>query len=203
MHKMLAPTDGTINHNSEGEPITSLKQLVAVLKNTETADFLSVAQHIIIDPSNITPYSLWSEKHHTRVCIEYNERFELILICWQPGQKTAIHDHNSEECWMYFVQGEFEEVIYNQENNQLIHQETKYASAKTVTYMTDFIGVHSLHNVGVERGLSLHLYAKPITSCNIFKPSTGTFLKKEMHYDSHVNIAADATMTVDSPARGN
>ncbi|MDG0970491.1 MAG: cysteine dioxygenase family protein [Porticoccaceae bacterium] len=200
---MLAPTDIALTHNTEGGPIASLKQLVAVLKKTETSNFLSVAQHIMIDPSTITPYTLWSEDHHTRVCIEHNARFELILICWQPGQKTAIHDHNSEECWMHFVQGEFEEVIYNHKEGQLIHQETKHAAANSVTYMTDFIGVHSLHNVGAERGLSLHLYAKPITSCNIFKPSIGTFLKKEMHYDSHVNVAADAATIVDSPAQDN
>ena len=54
----------------------------------------------------------WSESTYTRNCIFENERFELILICWQSSQKTPIHDHGGEECWVKFIDGEFKETIY-------------------------------------------------------------------------------------------
>ncbi len=60
-------------------------------------------------------YATWSETCYTRNCIAENEDFELILICWEKGQATAIHDHGGEECWVYFVEGEFRENIYTQE----------------------------------------------------------------------------------------
>ena len=164
--------------------IVSVKQLVQVLEETPTEYFSELAEHINLPASDVVPYATWSRSHHTRVCIERNERFELMLICWEPGQKTDIHDHNSEECWMYFVEGMFEEAVYDRDLEILQPRQVNKTGAGDVAYMVDFMGIHSLENVAGYRGMSLHLYAKPITSCNVLNCVSKTFVKKSLRYDA-------------------
>lgn len=170
------------------EPLTSLSQLVENLKESPTKDFISISKKVQLTAADVSDYATWSKEKYTRNCVEINERFELILLCWEPGQKTPIHDHGGEECWVYFINSEFEEIIYENEGSELKEKNTACVSHGAVTYMTDFIGVHSLHNVGDKRGFSLHLYAKPIKSCNVFNDSSEAFELKEMNYDSKIDI---------------
>jgi cysteine dioxygenase len=54
--------------------------------------------------------------------------------------------------------------------------------------MADFMGVHSLQNIGDQRAFSLHLYAKPIVSCHIFDPHSEQFTTKNLIYDTQVSL---------------
>ena len=169
-------------------PITSLTQLIGTLKATPSGQFESIAQHLSLTKTDVLPYATFSPTSHTRNCLELNERFELILLCWEPGQITAIHDHGGEECWVYFMDSLFEEIIYERSQPKLRQTQSKTASNGSVSYMSDFLGVHSLKNAGNRRGFSLHLYAKPIRSCNVFNTLSDSFEKKKMTYDTQFDI---------------
>ena len=130
-------------------------------------------------------YATWSETCYTRNCVAENDDFELILICWEKGQATAIHDHGGEECWVYFVEGEFRENIYTQEKERGLNVvKTSIAKPGDVAYMIDFMGYHNLENQSSKRSMSLHLYAKPIKNCNVYDSKKNQFVRKEMSYDN-------------------
>lgn len=180
------------NNKSIGKPngaITSLTQLIETLKDTPSGQFASIPQHLSLTKTDILPYATFSPISHTRNCLEFNERFELILLCWEPGQMTAIHDHGGEECWVYFMDSQFEEIIYERDRSNVKRSLSKMATSGAVSYMSDFLGVHSLKNIGNSRGFSLHLYAKPIRSCNVFNHISEVFEEKEMHYDTRFKIS--------------
>ena len=179
------PQEDNISKSSD-EPLTSLSQLVEKLKGSPTKEFVSIARNIHLVTSDVSDFATWSTKKYTRNCIELNDRFELILLCWEPGQKTPIHDHGGEECWVYFVNSEFEEIIYEKVGSELREKTTLSVVSGSVTFMSDFIGVHSLQNTGGQRGFSVHLYAKPITSCNIFNVDSAKFESIEMKYDTQI-----------------
>lgn len=168
--------------------IVSVHQLIQVLKGTATEGFSELAKYINLQTADVLPYAVWSSSHHTRTCIERNERFELMLICWEPAQKTDIHDHNSEECWMYFVDGKFEEAIYDYPLTTLEPRQINKTFPGDVAYMVDFMGIHSLENISNSRGMSLHLYAKPITSCQVLNRNSNSFVKKQLRYDAVATI---------------
>ena len=169
--------------------ITSLTQLIKTLKATPSGQFESVAQHLSLAKTDVLPYATFSSSSHTRNCLELNERFELILLCWEPGQMTGIHDHGGEECWVYFMDSLFEEIIYERSQSKLNQTQSKTATNESVSYMSDFLGVHSLKNAGNRRGFSLHLYAKPIRSCNVLNTLSDTFEEKKMSYDTQFQVS--------------
>lgn len=136
-----------------------------------------------ISSSVFNDYCSWSDECYTRNCIVDNEKFELILLCWGPGQMTPIHDHGGEECWVTIIDGEFKETIYKIDDADGL-KEVKSSIAKTndVTYMIDFMGFHTLENLSNNRSMSLHLYAKPIRSCNSYDEKSGKLVNKELVY---------------------
>ncbi len=136
-------------------------------------------------------YCSWSAKCYTRNCLVENEKFELILLCWEEGQITPIHNHGGEECWVKIIDGEFREKIYTtNQAGQLYMVNTINSKTNDVTYMIDFMGYHSIENLSAQRGLSLHLYAKPIRSCRIFDENSQQFVNKDLTYHTVAPLAS-------------
>ncbi|MDG1332625.1 MAG: cysteine dioxygenase family protein [Crocinitomicaceae bacterium] len=161
--------------------IHSIDELVTALSDGERATFNEIARSFDIPISEFENFCSWSEDGYTRNCVFENEEFELILLCWEPGQKTPIHDHGGEECWVKAVKGEFEEVIYKMdENDALKLVKSDISKTNDITYMIDFMGFHSLQNISNERSMSLHLYAKPIKNCNSYCEDAHKLINREL-----------------------
>ena len=79
------------NHEISHLPITQLNQLVQALLAAPSDKFFNVAKHIHLSQKDVLPYATWSKTRHTRNCIAVNDRFELILICWGPGQCSSVY----------------------------------------------------------------------------------------------------------------
>jgi len=163
--------------------IETLNDLITALSEEAQASYHHIIRSIELKPEDFKDYASWSKDCYTRNCLVDNEKFELILICWSEGQKTPIHDHGGEECWVKVIDGQLEEVIYQKnDNDALTVVKAAVSKANQVTYMKDFMGFHSLENVAKKRSMTLHLYAKPIRSCRIFDELSKTFVETELFY---------------------
>lgn len=169
--------------------IQSPEELVAALSEGERTDFANIIQSINLSSTVFERYMSWCTKCYTRNCIAENEEFELILLCWEKGQKTPIHDHGGEECWVKVIQGGFKETIYRvNKDGELKSVNSIISKTGDTSYMIDFMGCHRLENINDGRTISLHLYAKPIRNCQLFDENTRTFVRKEMSYDTCMGI---------------
>ncbi|CAM9343045.1 unnamed protein product, partial [Heterosigma akashiwo] len=61
-------------------------------------------KYIHWDPSDPLKY--------TRNLVFRNEHMDVILMCWPPGARSSIHDHDSSSCWVVAVEGQVHEVQY-------------------------------------------------------------------------------------------
>ena len=162
----------------------TLNELITALSQEKSAEYDNIIRSIELPISAFEKYCSWSNESYTRNCIVENERFELILLCWEQGQMTPIHDHGGEECWVKVLEGEFAETIYKKDNNELLVIKSSISKTNEITYMIDFMGFHSLENLSKKRSMSLHLYAKPIRNCNIFNEDLSKFVSKDLVYDT-------------------
>ena len=166
----------------------SLNELISALKNEQSTKYHDILHSMEIPKSAFEVFCSWSESTYTRNCIFENERFELILICWQSSHKTPIHDHGGEECWVKVIDGEFKETVYKlNEVSEVNILKTNLFKAGDISYMIDFMGCHQLKNLSSHRALSLHLYAKPIRNCNIYDEQSKEFVQKKMSYHTVSN----------------
>lgn len=174
-------------NSNEHTPSTfqSIDELVTALSEGERTTYNNIIRSIELPVSAFENYCSWSDESYTRNCIIDNEKFELILLCWEPGQITPIHDHGGEECWVRIIEGDFRETIYKDDAaGDLNKVKSSIAKANDVTYMIDFMGFHSLENLSNKRSMSLHLYAKPIRSCNMYDKDTGKLVSKDLVYNT-------------------
>lgn len=171
------------------QAISSIEELVEVLPHCSGTEFIDITKKLSLGPDDLEPFAHWDKDFYTRNCVSRNDDYELILLCWEPGQKTPIHCHNGEECWVYSVQGELEErrfKLIDEQKDQDDLKETRRAMMREgrVAYMNDEMGFHSLHNLSKERAMTLHLYVSPIDSCRIYNEEEECFVRKEMQYTS-------------------
>src|SRR5690242_20436471 len=54
-------------------------------------------------------FALFDDATYTRNLIARNTWFEMLLLCWNQGQASPIHNHAGQNCWIAVLDGEIEE----------------------------------------------------------------------------------------------
>ena len=57
-------------------------------------------------------WAVFDAAGYTRNLVHRCEAFELLLLAWDVGQESPIHDHAGQQCWMAVVDGSVEEVHF-------------------------------------------------------------------------------------------
>jgi len=145
-------------------------------------------------PSEFEKYVHWDDKDpnkYTRNLIFSNVNMDVILMCWPPGSKSSIHDHDESSCWVVMVEGSIVEVQYGmpQVDRKFIETEMRNPSGAvgrcgklrilneakldpggcTSSYANNDIGIHRVENRTTRPAYTLHVYAPPLQKMKIFK----------------------------------
>lgn len=175
-----------ISNLKEPQKASSLNDLVTALFNKNYTDAVDHAHCYTFSGDEFERYAFWNESHYTRNCIARNDDFELVLLCWEPGQKTANHCHNGQECWVKVISGEFEEQMFllDENSGELRYQKTKTVARHEVTSVEAKSVFHTLQNIANTRAMSLHLYMKPIEHCRYVDSKTAEIKVVDLFYHS-------------------
>ncbi len=162
-----------------------LEKFIALLSYSELKDYNTIFETFDFKSINFKPYETWSSEKYTRNCLYRDTNFELILICWNEGQETPVHNHDGEDCWVHLLQGEMQEVFYNLDlYNTVVEEDFQIILAKQTSHINDKIGLHKLKNNSEGKTMSLHLYAKPIDQCRSYDEDSGGFVENQLSYDT-------------------
>lgn len=132
------------------------------------------------------PYIFFREDTYGRNLVYKNDFFELLVLTWLPHQRTKIHDHSGQRCWMTVQLGTLSFKNYatpQTDKCELI----PLCGADTCVegkalYIDDGIGVHSIVNASRKPAVSVHLYAAPISRCKTYNEALKRFEWTDLHY---------------------
>ncbi len=162
-----------------------IQRLIQLLSESSKSHYTEILNNFDFESVDFSAYESWSSNKYTRNCMYRDSQFELLLLCWQEGQETSIHGHEGEDCWVYLLEGEMEEVFYTVDtDNFLVENRSHKIQPHQQTFMNDRIGFHKLKNVAQGPSLSLHLYAKPIENCSFYDETSSQFIRKKLKYDT-------------------
>jgi cysteine dioxygenase len=130
-----------------------------------------------VDVRTLTPYLYFSSERYTRNLIHKTSQFELIAICWEIGQKSAIHNHRDQNCWMAAAYGK---VLVH--NFKLLRKDpaTGFCELESTTqFVIDPASpqevdpsepIHQVINATSfnSRAVTLHIYSKPFDTCEVY-----------------------------------
>ena len=166
----------------------NVSKLIKLLKTSPLSEFEHITKNISLTVSDVDKYTNFSPDFYTRNLIYSNSLFEVMLLCWGPGQETPVHDHDSSKCWVYALSGSITEKIYQK---KIIEIDTRTPSKMfnltegDSNFIEDEIGVHSIHNFSQNKAMSLHIYSPPIKTCRYFKEDLGTMDEKVLSFHSY------------------
>ncbi len=137
--------------------------------------------------TELDPYLVWKPDRYTRGLVYRNELFEVIVLCWNVGQGSPVHDHAGQRCWMTLPQGRLEITNYAYKHGR----EIEFIDTEIVgehesdIHIDQCSSVHQITNrcAWCEPAVSLQVYSRPFDNCYIYDLATGTRELKPMCFD--------------------
>jgi cysteine dioxygenase len=106
------------------------------------------------------PYKYFTPSHYSRFTLKLNDILEMVIICWEPGQKCTLHDHPRDGCLLKILQGEMKETVYELASNPRLIG-VKNLMLSDMSFLEGNVFGHEMHNISGKRAVSLHLYSPP------------------------------------------
>lgn len=137
--------------------MNNLKRLIFTLDKFPMYNFPQAGP--ILRKYNGTDWKLYEKfdpKRYNRAEVYKNNKFEIYVITWAPGQESSIHDHPDYGCWIKILRGNLYETIYNIGGKQT---ENKILNTGNVGFMHNDYGYHKITNKSSDISTSLHIYS--------------------------------------------
>lgn len=171
--------------------IVTLSDFIGFLSDKRACDFKgdSVDKYLAsheLDENSLLPYIFFREETYGRNLIYKNAHFEMLVLTWLPQQRTPIHDHMGQRCWMWLQTGTLTfknfKTPERDDSPLCVCGPCETHKAGEAAYIDDGIGVHSIANASTRPAVSLHLYAGPIPHCRIYDECAKRFTSVELEY---------------------
>jgi len=98
-----------------------------------------------------------------------NNRFEILILCWNPTQKSQIHDHPQNGCLVKVLKGQIKEETFAKINNNFESTGINYLGKNDISYQEGECGLHSIENFTDNCTTTLHIYAPSNYQPNFYK----------------------------------
>ena len=191
---------------------TRIGDFIAGLKALErqpitTAQVSEFVAEMLPSPDALAPYLLWNRERYARNLIYRDHCFEVLALCWLPGQRTPIHSHNGQLGWLTVVQGELrccnyrfvrcdgrEKTALRSAHEARSGRPVEVELLNSATFQADGrVAVvdrqrttHQIENLETSPygSVSLHVYSKPIDSCVLFDETSRCCERRPLQYFS-------------------
>ncbi len=128
-----------------------LDQLRAIARPDGAALAAALAAPITFD--DVRGFVRFDDENYTRALIYRDDRFELRLHCWRPGQSTSLHGHGASACAFKILRGTATESV-------LGDRDRVWAPGSVV--VENAPRFHQVMNAGRDPLLTLHAYSPPL-----------------------------------------
>ena len=112
----------------------------------------------------------FTEISYTRNLVFRNESFEIMVICWNYGQRSCIHDHPENGCFLKVLQGSLVEETYKMISGKPSLAKSSELSVGSIAYQKGKTGLHRIINPHMDqRTVTIHIYSPPNYAFNAIK----------------------------------
>ncbi|MEP6718331.1 MAG: cysteine dioxygenase family protein [bacterium] len=167
-----------IQSKKTGPNDLSLAALVKALESQTSVPSLEQIydwlERATISTEDLQPYIGFKDGNYWRHRVCRNEFVEMLVLCWRPGHRTPIHDHNGSHGGVKVQEGPLWETIFTyDEENGLEYKSAREYAPGAVTG-SDIPDIHQLGNPDVsDRNLvTIHVYAPPLGVLHTYKPGS-------------------------------
>ena len=144
----------------------------------------SYLRSLDLQKEQLEKYCYFNRDFYTRNLVHKEKGFELMVVCWSPGQKAPIHGHEGEKCWARIQKGSLQVCNYKEISSDPINLDLVERVLAKKGYLDGPADIHSVENISNDIAVSLHVYARPFDSCDIYDMETGVKNRIQLQYHS-------------------
>ncbi len=178
------------------EKIKTVEKLISEFVDTKSnpSKVLEIMRKVDIPREELEKYYSWDDENYARNVLARNDEFELLLICWEQGQSSPIHDFNSQEAWIHPVLGWIKEERFkiNPDDVKLERVSSVLLGTDEYSYM-NHVDIHRYSNANKGRSVSLNVYSKPVTEWRVYDEETSNSVVKKTWENKNFNLLVQGT----------
>ena len=171
-------TEHDLQSEETGGDDFSLTALVKALESQTSVPALEQIYHwlesVNISSEELQPYIGFKDGNYWRHRVCRTEFVEMLVLCWRPGHRTPIHDHNGSHGGVKVHEGPLWETTFTYDEDKGLEYESAREYAPGAVTGSDIPDIHQLGNPDVsERDLiTIHVYAPPLGVLHTYKPGS-------------------------------
>ncbi len=146
-------------------------------------DFLDLTGRLRIDPALIERNVAFSTETYARNFVCRTPQFELLVLCWEPGQLTTVHDHRGSLNFIRVHRGTLTSRLFRPKPDgrglDVAAEEELTPPAFTGV---DRPEIHQLSNLSGERLVTMHVYAPALKELQVYDVETGSARRHPLRY---------------------
>ena len=172
MNRERMSSTTTLGATASGYGLSGLVERLSRMGGPPAFDDLSaLLGGVEVTNEELRPHVSFKEGTYARHRVHLGEHAELLVLCWRPGQRTPIHDHAGSYGAVRVLRGVMWETLFEMEEGEgLAYRSAREWMPGHVTG-ADVPDIHQLGNPDVSGQdlVTLHIYAPPLTSLNVYK----------------------------------
>ncbi len=148
--------------------VSTLSDLIDYLEGlsgrTPLHELMKFLARLEIDPRELAPHVRFSPRGYVRNLVRAGPWYDLLVLCWENGQRSPIHDHVGSSCAVRVLQGVMTETAFAlTPNGRIKAVGSRDLPAGTVCGGQDF-DLHQVSNLqdGEAELVTLHVYSPPL-----------------------------------------
>ena len=125
----------------------------------------------LISAEDVGPYVKFKDGNYSRHRVCRNDAVEMLVLCWRPGHKTPIHDHNGSHGVVRVHAGVLSEHIFKYDPTEgLSFQSGRqcHVGALTGSAVPDIHRLGNPEDSGQDL-ITIHVYAPPLGVLKTYK----------------------------------
>ena len=127
-----------------------------------------------LDVKGLAARASFSDQSYTRTVLHRTQGWEVLLVGWLPGQRTATHGHGESFGATCVLEGTLIEVEYRLARGGQVRKSERRKHGPGAVFHEQPHTIHHVEHTGRVRAVSLHLYAPPLRRMELYDGSTGT-----------------------------
>jgi cysteine dioxygenase len=174
-------------------PELTLDQFVAEMGRVPIRElhhrrFLEVVERLRLSEELVESRTRFLDEEYARNLVLRTPHFELLVLCWRPGQRSTIHDHGGSLNAIRVHSGELTSRVYrpavgaapNEGPVELVSEERVGPGQPLVG--VDRGGVHQLADTSDAPLITVHVYAPPLRELTVFDTESAAVEKRLLRY---------------------
>jgi cysteine dioxygenase len=114
--------------------------------------------------------------------------FELLVLCWHPGQESTIHDHAGALNAIRVYSGELTSRTFfrtrgsSSSSGPVVQDDEERVPADARMIGLDRDGIHQLANTSDDDLVTVHVYAPALVELNVYSTTSAVVERRRLRY---------------------